>query len=81
MDVYDEKLIGWGIDYLYIWINGLEEKILLVLFIIYLVLTRFCLKVVRENYIKLIVTTDKKYGKNIELKITYLNFNPKNTVV
>ena len=26
MDVYDDKLIGWGIDYLYIWANGVEEK-------------------------------------------------------
>lgn len=26
MDVYDEELIGWGIDYLYIWVNGLNEN-------------------------------------------------------
>ena len=26
MSVYDSSLIGWGIDYLYIWANGLERK-------------------------------------------------------
>ncbi len=26
MDVYDDSLIGWGIDYLCIWMNGKEEK-------------------------------------------------------
>lgn len=26
MNVYDPSLIGWGIDYLYIWANGLEHK-------------------------------------------------------
>jgi len=26
MKYYDESLIGWGIDYLYIWANGINEK-------------------------------------------------------
>ena len=26
MVYYDPVLIGWGIDYLYIWANGLEHK-------------------------------------------------------
>lgn len=26
MEVYDDKLIGWGVDYLYMWVNGPEER-------------------------------------------------------
>ena len=26
MEYYDDCLIGWGIDYLYIWANGIDEK-------------------------------------------------------
>ena len=55
MDVYDEKLIGWGIDYLYIWINGLEEKNSFGIIHNISVINppNILLKVVRENYIKL----------------------------
>jgi hypothetical protein len=26
MDIYDESLIGWGVDYLYMWANGIDER-------------------------------------------------------
>ena len=83
MDVYDEKLIGWGIDYLYIWINGLEEKNSFgIIHNISCTNPPDSAKGGKRELHKIDrATTELKYGKNIELKITYLNFNPKNTVV